>query len=96
MPHPVDWVVHCGAFFGLGFLISLAIGLPRRAWMAVALVSCFGMCDEFHQYFTPGRDCSVGDWLADTTGATAAAIAWFLAWRQGKAVLCQDNAHPGA
>jgi len=84
MPHPVDWVVHCGAFFGLGYLLSLAIGAPRRVWIAVLLVSVFGASDELHQSFTPGRSCTVSDWLADTTGGTAAAFAWFLAWRQGR------------
>lgn len=84
MPHPVDWIVHGGAFFGLSFLLCLAVGSGRYFWMVPFLVSFYGATDEIHQYFVPGRDCSLGDWLADTAGGTAAAVAWFLAWRQGR------------
>ena len=38
--------------------------------LTVALISVFGMLDEFHQLFTPGRSGGdVGDWIADTFGA---------------------------
>ena len=84
MPHPVDWVVHSGAFYGLGFLLSLGIGSPRRIWIAAILVSLFGAADEFHQSFVPGRSCTASDWMADTLGGCAAATTWFLAWRQGR------------
>ncbi len=84
MPHPVDWCVHCGAFFGLSFLLALAFGRPRTAWIAVLLTSLYGCGDEIHQYFTPGRDCSLGDWLADTLGAASALVAWAFAWVQGR------------
>lgn len=84
MPHPVDWVVHSGAFGVLSFLICLGFGDSKRAWLAVVLVSCFGASDEIHQYFTPGRSCTVSDWLADTSGASAAAMGWWLAWNQGR------------
>lgn len=84
MPHPVDWVVHSGAFGVLSFLICLGFGDSRRAWIAVILVSFFGASDEIHQHFTPGRSCTASDWLADTTGALAAATGWWLAFRQGQ------------
>ncbi len=85
MPHPVDWIVHAGAFFGLAYLLCLAIGSPRWFWLAALVVSLYGAVDEIHQSFVPGRSSTVSDWVADTAGATAASIAWFLAWRQGRA-----------
>lgn len=35
----------------------------------VAIVSIYGIVDEIHQSFTPGRESSVLDWVADTIGA---------------------------
>jgi VanZ family protein len=84
LPHPIDWIVHCGAFFGLGFLLSLAIGSVRYFWVAALLTSLFGATDEIHQYFTPGRSSTISDWLADTVGGVAASIAWLMAWWQGR------------
>ncbi len=40
--------------------------------MAVLLVSLFGLVDEWHQSFTPGRYMEVADWVADTFGAIIA------------------------
>ena len=40
--------------------------------------SAYGAIDEFHQYFVPGRDCNVWDWIADTLGACLGALAVML------------------
>jgi len=42
------------------------------AWLAVLIVSVFGVTGEWHQSFVPGRSGEVFDWLADTTGAALA------------------------
>jgi VanZ family protein len=76
-PH-ADKVVHGGTYAGLAATFLFA-GL-RPAWAGVA-ASVYGATDELHQRFVQGRDCSVGDWAADTAGAAAtAAAAW--AWRR--------------
>jgi VanZ family protein len=31
--------------------------------------SAYGLIDEIHQYFVPGRNCNFWDWLADALGA---------------------------
>jgi hypothetical protein len=49
------------------------------AWLAVLIVSAFGVTDEWHQSFVPGRDCDVFDWLADTAGA-ALAVTLYVKW----------------
>lgn len=41
----------------------------RSAWQAVFMSSIYGITDEFHQSFVPGRNPSVTDWCADTLGA---------------------------
>jgi len=38
-------------------------------WLSVLFCSLYGISDEWHQSFVPGRDASVFDWVADTTGA---------------------------
>jgi hypothetical protein len=42
----------------------------------VALVSAYGVSDEFHQSFVPGRSPDVLDWLADTVAALLVSVAF--------------------
>lgn len=70
-PHQ-DKVMHFGAYFLLAAFLAHAIfpaGLKRRFWLALVIASLYGVSDEIHQMFVPGRDASVLDWLADTAGA---------------------------
>lgn len=47
----------------------------RQILLAVAIASLYGISDEFHQYFVPGRSADVLDWVADTLGAWLAVVA---------------------
>ncbi len=49
----------------------------RQAWLAAGLASLYGITDELHQAFVPGRSADAWDWAADTGGALLAA--WLLA-----------------
>ncbi len=40
--------------------------------LGVLIAVVFGISDEIHQYFTPGRHCSLRDVLADSLGAFTA------------------------
>ncbi len=40
--------------------------------VSIAFCSLYGVSDEWHQSFVPGRQTDVLDWLADTSGAAAA------------------------
>ena len=42
--------------------------------LAIVTASVFGITDEVHQLFVPLREASWQDWLADTVGATLAAV----------------------
>jgi VanZ family protein len=71
LPAPWDKLAHFLAYALLGFL--LARGLDgRRA--AFGIASLYGLLDEFHQSFTPGREVSLGDFLADALGAALGAF----------------------
>jgi VanZ family protein len=76
-----DKFQHLLAYFVLA--AAIALWFSREKWrrpglrlplVTAALGSLYGVIDEVHQYFVPGRDCNVWDWLADTLGAILAAI----------------------
>jgi VanZ family protein len=49
--------------------------VARQAVMlAILTASAYGLTDEVHQAFVPLREASWQDWLADTIGATVAAV----------------------
>jgi VanZ family protein len=53
----------------------------RAAAVTVALVAFYGITDEFHQWFVPGRTADVNDWVADCTGAAGAVVVILLVAR---------------
>ena len=77
-----DKVAHAVSFGILTVLLAQALkatGNLTSLVLAVLLASAYGVTDELHQRFTPGRDPDVLDWVADTVGAVlAAAGVWFL------------------
>jgi VanZ family protein len=57
-------IKHIIAYFTLG--ISFCVWIPRKKWLekpilwcllVIALCTVFGILDEFHQSFVPGRSC---------------------------------------
>lgn len=69
-----------GHFLVYAWLALLLVRCPRNGarqsigfWGAVVLASLYGISDEIHQGFTPGRSIELADWVADTLGATAGA-----------------------
>ena len=70
---------YTGHFIGYTLLAALAMrgfsrgrwsGVNGRSgWQAVVMSSLYGVTDEFHQSFVPGRNPSVADWCVDTLGA---------------------------
>ncbi len=56
------------------FFISLRKSAPgynikAAAVLAIVFSGLYGISDEIHQYFVPGRDSSIGDVTADFIGA---------------------------
>lgn len=70
-PDGADKVGHAGAYAVLGAFLTLATG---RVWVAVVIATLFGVTDEIHQYFVPGRFADVFDVLADGVGALIGAL----------------------
>lgn len=50
------------------------LALPWAAWASVVCASLYGISDEIHQIFVPGRTADPVDWLVDTCGAALGAL----------------------
>jgi VanZ family protein len=46
----------------------------RDLIISIIIVSVYGVFDEIRQSFTPGRSVEIGDWIADTIGASVAVV----------------------
>ena len=58
--------------------------LRRACVAAMACASLYGMSDEFHQLFVPGRMCDPVDWMVDTAGATLGSGIFYAVQRKRK------------
>jgi VanZ family protein len=87
VPH-LDKVIHAVEFGILAVLLaravritSLTASLPLVFAIALYFTVFYGVTDEFHQSFVPGRSADFDDLLADTIGAAIAA-AGYLFWQR--------------
>jgi VanZ family protein len=81
---------HVGEYFIFGALLTLPLlrvwrgrksGFLVAVLLATVIASAYGVTDELHQKFVPGRTPDPVDWADDTAGAaagaaTAAVVAW--------------------
>jgi len=73
--------VHIAAYAGLGALTARATGKGLRnvSWRAVIgailISSAYGVTDEYHQLYTPGRSFDMLDMAADAIGSIVGASA---------------------
>jgi VanZ family protein len=85
-------------FFFYGVLGVLALrALSRARWRrvgsatalgAILFSSLYGVLNEFHQRFVPGRSYEVGDMIANAIGASVAVVlawAWSIIKRRSEA-----------
>jgi hypothetical protein len=70
LQHPAAHVLAYGMLGALGLWAN--DGRPRAWLLAIAITSAFGVTDEFHQSFIPGRRAALDDWLLDTLSAAFA------------------------
>jgi VanZ family protein len=76
-----DKLVHLVCFAGLAggwtFWFSPESWRSRRLrnlLVCIAGVALYGILDEFHQSFVPGREVSLYDWFADVAGAVLGSV----------------------
>jgi VanZ family protein len=85
LPSPPDefsyYDVHVGAYAGLGFITARALAKGIRAVSLGAVLGAsvisalYGVSDEYHQTFVPGRTFERLDILADALGSVVGATA---------------------
>lgn len=88
-----DKILHIGAYAVMGALFCRAYAagplgtkIPRLAALSILSAVLYGISDELHQYFVPGRDADVLDAAADLFGASCGVALWlcFAAKRAGR------------
>jgi VanZ family protein len=67
-----DKVAHFGIYGILGCAAYWA--WPNRGIKAFCVCVLYGLSDEIHQIYVPGRSCDPWDLLADTVGSAVAII----------------------
>lgn len=70
----IDKVIHIVEYGILGVLWFRVIGLAWEKSQKVVIIAftitfLYGISDEFHQYFVPGRNADIYDAIADAIGA---------------------------
>ena len=77
----IDKLAHAAAYALLAFLAARAFATlpvpgqrPALLWAAALFAALYGLSDEFHQSFVPGRSADVWDWVADLSGAIGGAL----------------------
>lgn len=100
-----DKIAHAAAYSLLGFLLARAFvgSFPTRGLVSMALVGAlvgtfYGVTDELHQTFVPGRHGNVFDVAANTLGAFLGASAFLVVarYRRGSIVSTPDGGRAAA
>jgi VanZ family protein len=77
-----DKIEHFGAYGLLSVFLYLNLYFQNRfellkkfpATFTVLIASIYGMVDEIHQMYVPGRSAEFLDWLADFSGSLVAVL----------------------
>jgi VanZ family protein len=69
-----DKGIHFLEYAVLGWLCAAASS--RTASFAMFVAVLWGLSDEIHQAFVPGRSSELGDVVADAIGAFAGTVGW--------------------
>jgi VanZ family protein len=80
LPHGMDKLAHLTVYGVLGALIARACwrtgsrSSARVVVLSVLLAASYGLSDEIHQRFVPGRQFELADLLADAVGSLLGAL----------------------
>lgn len=82
-----DKIAHFGEYFILGIFLTYALDrshlrIGRVFWISVCAAGLYGILDEFHQLFVPGRQMDGWDMLADAVGAISASGIYVIKFRR--------------
>ena len=78
---PIAYHFYAFLFLAAFLLISLNRGKienKKFIFIAIIIALVYGVSDEFHQLFVPGRACSFSDFLTDSAGILFASTLYLL------------------
>lgn len=82
-----DKVAHLLLYTGLGYLVYRMFKKAGRSgpvgYLTALIVTLYGVSDELHQYYVPGRNCDLLDIVFDGLGGVLAAFICGFADRKG-------------
>lgn len=85
----LDKLAHAMEYFLFGFMAIRAMAHfprpPKTGWvyvLAILLSLGYGLSDEYHQRFVPGRTADLFDFAADALGIFLAAFVYYLLHRR--------------
>jgi VanZ family protein len=85
----LDKLAHATEYFLFGLMAIRAMAhlpwSPKTGWvyiLAILLSLGYGLSDEYHQRFVPGRTADLFDFMADALGIFLAAIMHYLLHRR--------------
>ena len=85
----IDKVAHAVVYGALAATTIFAFNVRYKEEKSLMVMAatiffcfCYGISDEFHQLFVPGRSTSGLDVLADVCGALLTCLFWALTWRK--------------
>lgn len=90
LPHIGIWnadkLIHFGVYFLLAVVVDRAVRYQTRfpavnrhhLLYTIVFTVLYGLSDEFHQFFVPGRDPSLLDLFADAGGAVLFVLLFLL------------------
>ena len=89
-------IYHLGVFFLLCLFLMIALSKGKsKDWLFFAIILSFfyGLTDEIHQSFVPGRHTTIRDIFTNSIGILFAAIIYYISleWRKRKAHLKNTN-----
>jgi VanZ family protein len=87
-----DKLLHAGEYGVFGFLLARALGSCERKFslhvifgVVIIISLVYGLLDEYHQSFVPGRTCDLIDVAADWLGGVLGGWVYIRLVQKGKA-----------
>ena len=89
-------IYHIGIFFLLCLFLMMALSKGKnKEWLSFAILLSFfyGVTDELHQLFVPGRHATIRDVLTDSVGIIFAFLIYYITieWRNNKNTFKKDK-----
>lgn len=80
-PHINSFFYHFIIFFIFGFFLILSVVKGKRInknliFIAITIAMIYGLTDEIHQFFVPGRCCAFEDILTNSIGILTSGIGY--------------------